>query len=156
EIAAELEAQEQAAAKAPDSVCAALYLLRHKVPAFGKERLTLRIYPDKQVEPKHRAWNGAKGEQRFTVTQGALELRDLPDRIGVCRDGKEILPHAGFEAGGHSDSASHADPSRPFAVETTEGIITKVVVTGQTKGRQDGAMDWQTTYWLFPEGGFAA
>lgn len=26
-----------------DSVCAAMYLLRHRVPAFGKERLTLRI-----------------------------------------------------------------------------------------------------------------
>ena len=54
ELAAELEAQEEAAAKAPDSVCAALYLLRYRVPAFGKERLTLRIYPETQAEPKRR------------------------------------------------------------------------------------------------------
>src|SRR5262249_20972263 len=83
ELAAELEAREQAATKAPDSVCAAMYLLRYRVPAFGKERLTLRIYPEKQLEPKRRAWKGSKVEQRITVTQGALELRDLPDRLGV-------------------------------------------------------------------------
>jgi hypothetical protein len=156
ELAAELDAQEQAAGKATDSVCAALYLLRYRVPAFGKERLTLRIYPEKQVEPKRRAWKGSKVEQRVSVAQGALELRDLPDRIGVFRDGKEIFRHAGFQAGGQTDNSSHADPSRPFAVEATEGIITKVVVTGQTKGRKDGTMDWQSTYWLFPEGGFVA
>src|SRR5262245_39099470 len=66
ELAAELEAREQAAAREPDSVCAALYLLRHRVPAFGKERLTLRVYPDRQVEPKRRAWNGPKVEQRIS------------------------------------------------------------------------------------------
>src|SRR5262249_34466457 len=156
ELAAELEAREQAAGKAPDSVCAALYLLRHRVPAFGKERLTLRIYPGKQVEPKRRAWKGAQVEQRITVRQGALELRDLPDRLAVFRDGKEVFRHAGFQAGGQTDTTSHADPSRPFVVETTEGIITKVSITTQTKGRQDGVVDWQCNYWLFPEGGFVA
>src|SRR5437870_9282716 len=50
ELAARLEAEEQAAGEAPDSVCAALYLLRYRVPAFGKERLTLRIYPGPQAE----------------------------------------------------------------------------------------------------------
>src|SRR5262249_51544104 len=139
--------------KAPDSVCAAMYLLRYRVPPFGKERLTLRIYPEKQVEPKRRAWKGPKVEQRITVTRGALELRDLPDRIGVFRDGKEICPPAGFGAGGQADTTSHADPSRPFAVEAVEGIITKVTITAQTRGRQDGVMDWQCCYWLFPEGG---
>src|SRR5262249_39967301 len=108
ELAAELEAQEQAAGKAPDSVSAAMYLLRHRVPACGKERLTLRIYPEKQVEPKRRAWKGSKVEQRITVTQGVLELRDLPDRLGVFRDGKEIFRHAGFQAGGQADTTSHA------------------------------------------------
>ena len=44
-----LAAQEQAAKKAPDSVCAAMYLLRYHVPAFAKERLTLRIYPKKRI-----------------------------------------------------------------------------------------------------------
>src|SRR5262249_46870803 len=139
-----------------DSVCAAMYLLRYRAPAFGKERLTLRIYPGKQVEPKRRAWKGPTVGRRAAVTQGALELRDLPDRLGVFRDGKEIFRHAGFQAGGQTDTTSHADPSRPFVVETAEGIVTKITVTTQTRGRQDGAMDWQCCYWLFPEGAFVA
>jgi hypothetical protein len=156
DLAAELEAREQAAGKAPDSVCAAMYLLRYRVPAFGKERLTLRLQLEKQVEPKRRVWKGSKVERRITVTRGALELRDLPDRLAVFRDGKEIFRHAGFQAGGQTDTSSHADPSRPFVVETTEGIITKVTIAAQTRGRQDGVMDWQACYWLFPEGGFVA
>jgi hypothetical protein len=156
EIGALLEAQEQAASQAPDSVCAALYLLRHRMPAFGKERLTLRVYPEKQVEPKRHTWKGPRVEQRITVTQGALELRDLPDRLAVFRDGKEILRHAGFLAAGQAGTTSHADPARPFVVEATEGIITKIVLTAQTSGRQNGVMDWQCCYWLFPKGGFAA
>jgi hypothetical protein len=160
-LAAELEAQEQAAEKAPHSVCAALYLLRYRVPPFGKERLTLRIYPKKQVEPKRRQWRAEGGKppekvQRIVVTQGALELRGLPDRLGVFRDGKEIFRQAGFQAGGQTDPTSHADPSRPFVVETVEGIITKITITAQTRGRRDGVMDWQCCYWLFPEGSFAA
>jgi hypothetical protein len=156
ELGARLEAQEQAARRAPDSVCAALYLLRYRVPAFGKERLTLRIFPTKQVEPKRREWKGATVGQRITVKQGELEFRDLPDRLGVFRGGKEIFRHAGFQAGGHTETTSHADPSRPFVVETTEGIITAVSVTAQTRGRQGGVMDWHCRYWLFPEGGFVA
>src|SRR5262249_5342983 len=53
ELGEKLEAEEQAAAKAGDSVCAALYLLRRHVAAFGKERLTLHIYPKRQLEPNH-------------------------------------------------------------------------------------------------------
>jgi hypothetical protein len=42
ELGAKLEAQEQAAAKAPDSVCAALYLLRHRVaPLRARHYLAL-------------------------------------------------------------------------------------------------------------------
>jgi hypothetical protein len=156
DLGARLEAQERAAQQAPDSVCAALYLLRHRVPAFGKERLTLRIFPQKQVEPKRRTWKGATVGERITIKQGVLEFRDLPDRLGVFRDGEEIFRHAGFQAGGHAETSSHADLSRPFVVETTEGIITAVSITAQTKGRQDGVMDWQCRYWLFPEGGFVA
>jgi hypothetical protein len=156
ELGAQLDAQEQAASKTPDSVCAAMYLLRYPVPAFGKERLTLRIYPKEQIEPKRRNWKGSKVEERFAVTQGVLELRDLPDRLGVFRNGKEIFRHAGFHAGDQVESTSHADPSRPFTVETVEGIITTVSITGQTKGRKDGVMDWQCRYWLFPEGSFVA
>ena len=93
----------------------------------------------------------------------------MPDRLAVFRDGQEIFRHAGFQAGGQADATSHADPSRPFVVETVEGIITKITITAQTaltlpsppgrEGRvrgQDGTMDWQCTYWLSPEGGFVA
>jgi hypothetical protein len=156
ELGTRLQAQEQAAGKFPDSVCAALYLLRYKTPAFGKERLTLRIYPKKQVEPKRRAWKAAKVQQRIAVKQGVLEFRDLPDRLVVFRDGKEFLRHAGFQAGGQAGTTSHADQAGPFVVESVEGIITKISITAQTKGRQDGVMDWQCCYWLFPEGGFVA
>src|SRR5262249_44519051 len=69
---------------------------------------------------------------------------------------KEIFRHAGFQAGGHADTISHADPSRSFVVETTEGIITKVSIAAQTRGRQEGVMDWQCNYWLFSESGFVA
>src|SRR5262249_1318735 len=68
----------------------------------------------------------------------------------------ELFRCAGFHAGGRADTVSHADPSRPFVVETTQGIITKVSITAQTRGRQDGVMDWQCSYWLFPEGGYVA
>jgi hypothetical protein len=85
-----------------------------------------------------------------------LELRDLPDRLTVFRDGKEMFRWAGFQAGDLADTTSHADPARPFAVETVEGIITKIAIAAQTRGRQDGDMDWQCCYWLFPEGGFVA
>jgi hypothetical protein len=90
------------------------------------------------------------------VQQGALGFQDLPDRLGVVWKGKELLRSAGFHAGDRSDTTSPADPSRPFAIETPEGIITKVSVTAQTEGRRGGTMDWQCSYWLFPEGGFVA
>jgi hypothetical protein len=156
ELGARLEAQERAAQSAPDSVCAALYLLRYRVPAFGKERLTLRLYPTTQVEPKRRAWKGATVGRRIAVKQGELEFRDLPDRLAVFRGGQEVFRHAGFRAGGHADTTSHAGPSRAFTVEATEGIITAVSVTAQTGGRRGGSIDWQCRYWLFPEGGFVA
>jgi hypothetical protein len=156
ELGAKLEAEDQAAKKAENSVCAAMYLLRHRVPAFGKQRLTLRIFPKRQVEPKRRQWKGQNVDQRMAVGQDDLRFQDLPDRLGVVWKGKEILRSDGFQAGGSADTVSHADPSRPFVVETSEGIVTKVSITAETKGRQDGAMNWQCTYWLFPEGGYVA
>jgi hypothetical protein len=156
ELAQKLDRQEQAAKKAPDSVCAAMYLLRRPVPAFARDRLTLRIYPKKQIEPKLSQWKGAKVGERVAVKQGPLELRNLPDQLSVHWKGKEIFRSAGFHAGGWQDATSHADPARPFAIETLDGIISKVSIIAQTKGRQDGSMDWQCTYWLFPEGGYAA
>src|SRR5262249_6260842 len=83
ELATRLQAQEQASAKNPDSLCAVMFLLRHRMAPFGKERLTLRIYTDRQVVPKHQITKGAKVEQRLSVKQGALELKDLPDRLTV-------------------------------------------------------------------------
>jgi glyoxylase-like metal-dependent hydrolase (beta-lactamase superfamily II) len=156
ELAARLEAQEQATAAAGDSLCAVLYLLRHPVPAFGKARLTLRVYSERQIAPRVRQWSGPKVEERLSVQQGALGFRDLPDRLRVILNGQEVFLSAGFHAGDWADTVSHADPARPFAVETTEGLITKVCVTAQTqgRGRQGGSMDWQCTYWLFPEGCF--
>src|SRR6476659_6313617 len=44
ELGKKLEAEDQAALKNPDSQCAVMYLLRHSVPAMGKERLTLRVF----------------------------------------------------------------------------------------------------------------
>jgi hypothetical protein len=91
ELGAKLDAAELAADKASNSVCAALYLLRYRAAAFGKERLTLRIYQEKQVEPRRQVWTGAKVEQRVAVLQGALELRGLPDALTVFRDGKQVF-----------------------------------------------------------------
>jgi hypothetical protein len=153
ELGAKLEAQEQAARKAPDSVCAALYLLRHRVPAFAKERLTLRIYPARQVKPKRRL-RGDKSDEPIAAKQGELEFQNLPDKTGVVWNGKELFRYAGFQAGGVTNSTGHADRARPFSVETVEGIITKVSVSAQTQGRPGGLMDWQCTYWLFPEGSY--
>jgi hypothetical protein len=156
ELGKKLETQEEAAKKSPDSVCAAMYLLRRSVPAFSKERLTLRIYPQRQVEPKRQQWQGEKVGDRVAVRQGALEFRNLPDQLSVVWKDKELFRSAGFQAGDWADTASHADPSRPYTIEALQGIIAKLTVTGQTRGRQGGSMDWQCTYWLFPEGSFAA
>jgi hypothetical protein len=152
DLGARLEAQEQGARKAPDSVCAALYLIRYRVPAFAKKRLTLRICRERQGGIKHRVWKGQKVQDRFSVQQGALTLQGLPDRLRVVWKGKELFRSAGFQAGGRVDTTSHADPSLPYVVETCQGIITKVTINAQTKGRQGGTMDWQCVYWLFREG----
>jgi hypothetical protein len=154
ELGAKLEAQEQAAKDAPDSVCAAMYILRRHVPAFGKERVVLRVEPDRQDRPNRREWKGQKVDERISVRQGDLEFRGLPDRLAVVWKGKEVFHSGGFRAGEQADAVSHADPSRPFTVEAVEGLVTKITVAGQTKGRRDGAMDWQCTYWLFPEGAY--
>jgi hypothetical protein len=158
ELAIEIEAQEQAAHKAPDSICAAMYLLRYKVPALGKQRLTLRIYPERQIDLKvrrHKAEKVTEGSRIF-VKQRELSFLFLPDRLSVVWKGKEVFRSAGFAAGGVAEAVSHVDPKRPFTLESAEGIITKIAVTGQTRGRKEGSTDWQCTYWLFPEGGFVA
>jgi hypothetical protein len=161
ELAVKLEAQEQAAKKSPDSVCAALYLLRHRVSAFRKRRFTVRIYAQRQVEPKQKQLSPERQQPektglRVSVQQGGLELRDLPDRLGIVWKGQPIFRYAGFHAGDWAGTSSHADMSRPFVVEISEGIITKVCITAQTPGLQGGSMDWQCTYWLFPEGCYVA
>jgi hypothetical protein len=156
ELGAKLEAQDEAAKRAAQSVCAALYVLRRRAPAYAKERLTLRVYPTRQVGPKRQEWREQKVDQRVSAQQGELCFRGLPDRASVTWKGKELFRYAGFDAGGTSDTVSHADPSRPFAIEMVEGIITKLSIASQTRGRRGAPMDWQCTYWLFPEGSYVA
>lgn len=155
-LGAKLAAQDQLAAQNPDSMCAVMYLLRYKVPAFGKTRVTMRVFASPQFQPDHQQWNGPKVEQRVSIQQGDLALSGLPDRAAVVWKGKEIFHYAGFNAGNAAGTSSHADPSRPYAIEKLAGIITKIQITGQTEGRNGAPMDWQCTYWLFPEGGYVA
>jgi hypothetical protein len=92
-----------------------------------------------------------------------LVLENLPDKLAVRWKGKELFRYAGFKIGdksvskdGSFQAPSQADPSRPYSVQIEEGIITKVVIEGQTDGRAGGAMNWQCTWWLFPEGSYVA
>ncbi len=156
EVGTRLEAQDEVAKKSGESVCSVMYLLRYEVPAFGKQRITLRMDSERPVKPERRHWQGREVTERVAVEQGGLNFQGLPDRLSVAWKGKELFRSAGFDAGGTTGAVSHAEPTRPFRIETTTGIVTKLSITGQTKWRQDGAMDWQCTYWLFPEGGFVA
>lgn len=147
----------EATAKAHgDSVCAAMYVLRHKVPALGKDRLTLRVYPERQVEPKRRSWRSDEITERASVEQNDLVLTGLPDRLAVSWKGKDLFRSAGFDAGGSIGTASHADFARPFSIEATQGIVTKLTITGETERTKGGVIEWQSTYWLFPEGSCVA
>lgn len=152
ELGAELAAEDAAAKQHANSLCAVLYLLRYQAQPYGKEKLTLRIYPATQVQPLRTKWTGPGA----AAQAGELRFCNLPSVLAVSWKGKELFRYAGFAAGGAEGTASHADPARPFSVEVTEGIITKVAVSGQTAGRQGSAMDWQCTYWLFPEGSYVA
>jgi hypothetical protein len=163
ELGAALAAQDEAAKRAGDSVCAALYLVRYSVPPFGKDRLTLRLYPTRQTEPKQRTVNGKRVEERLMAAAGELVLDNLPDRLAVRWKGKELFRYAGFKIGdkstgkdGSISQNTHADPTRPFAVQIEEGIITRLFVRGQANGRAGAPMNWQYTYWLFPEGCYVA
>ncbi|MBL7039448.1 MAG: hypothetical protein ISR77_12515 [Pirellulaceae bacterium] len=114
ELGAKLEAQDEAAKLAGQSVCAALYVLRHQTPPYAKERLTLRVYPTHQVAPKVQKWQGQKVDEPVSIKQGELCFRDLPNRVSVTSKGKELFRYAGFDAGGTTGTDSHADPSRPL------------------------------------------
>lgn len=154
DLAAKLEAKDHRVRQAGDSICAAMYLLKKPVPAFGKQRVTLRIYPERKVEPKRQTWTELKDDQRVTAARGELHLAGLPDRLSVIWQGNELFQCAGFDAGSVKGTISHVDISRPFKVEVTEGLVTKLVITGQTSGRGDKPMNWQCSYWLFPEGAY--
>jgi len=155
-LGAKLEAQDAAAAQHPDSMCAVMYLLRYHLPAFGKERVKMRLLSAAQPPPAHQQWKGSKVEERVAIQQGGLTLSGLPDQAAISWKGKELFRYAGFNAGNASGASSHSDPARPYTIEKTEGIITKVHLAGQTDGRNGAPMDWQCTYWLFPEGGYVA
>ncbi len=155
-LGAKLEAQNRAATQAPESMCAAMYLLRYHLPAFGKSRVKMRIFAERQVKPEQQHWSGQKVEQRVSIQQGDLAFSGLPDRLAVSVKGTEIFHYAGFQAGNASGESSHADPARPYTIDKLTGIVTRIHVTGQTNGRNNAPMDWQSTYWLFPEGGYVA
>jgi len=163
ELGAALAAQDEASRQSGDSVCAALYLLRHGVPAFGRENLTLCAYPTRQTDPRCRKLEAKRVEKRLTAAAGGLVLENIPDRPAVRWKGKELFRYTGFKvddkaAGkeGLLREDTHADPGRPFAIEISEGLITKVQIKGKTNGRAGSDMDWQCTYWLFPEGSYVA
>jgi hypothetical protein len=139
-----------------DYVCAAMYLLRHKVAAFGKERLTLRIYLDRQVEPQRRTWHSGKTTDRVSIEQNDLVVSGLPDQLSVSWKGTELFRSAGFDAGGSIGTVSHAEFVRPFSITAEQGIVTKLSITGETNRAKGGVIAWQTNYWLFPEGGCVA
>jgi len=163
ELARALAAQDEAAKRSGDSVCAALYLVRHSVPAFGRDKLTLRIFPTRQAVPVRRTLEGTRVEERTAAAAGGLVLDGLPDRPAVRWNGRELFRYAGFKLGdksagkaGFITEPTHADPTRPSAIEIQEGLITKVEINGKTNGRGASAMSWQCTFWLFPEGSYAA
>ena len=154
ELAARLAAQDEAAGRSPESVCAALYLLRYPAEAYGKHKLTLRLHAGPQAPPKRWRIEGPRVTERTVAQSGDLRFERLPDNLTVHWRGKELYRCAGFEAGGAAGAEAHADPSMPFSLRVEEGIITKALLAGKTKGRNGGQMDWQCTYWLFPEGGY--
>jgi hypothetical protein len=155
-LGAKLVAQDEAAKKAGESVCSAMYLLKCRVPALGKRRVALRTFDQPQVKAERRTWQGREVSEQVSVSQGDLKFAGLPDRLAVSWKGQELFRCGGFDAGGAADAVSHADPARPFTIEATEGLVTRLAITGHTKWRQDASMDWQCTYWLFPEGGYVA
>lgn len=155
-IGAKLAAQDKAASENPDSVCTAIYLVRKRVPALGKQKLALQIHRDQQAKVQRQEWKGDEVRDRVTVTQGDLTFRGLPDELEIAWKGQPVVKTAGFDAGGTTGATSHVDSARPFTMQATMGIVTKLVVIGQTKWRSAGVMDWQCTYWLFPEGSYVA
>ena len=155
-LGAKLGALHDAAARSGDSLCSVLYLLQHTVQPPGKKRITLRIYPTRQVEPSRNRWTEKDLGKSIAVEQGELGFRDLPGRLSVTRRGRDLFRYVGFDAGQTAGTSSHADPTRPFVVESISGIITRLTVSGQTPGRAGGEMDWQCTYWLFPQGTYVA
>lgn len=154
-LAARLEAADRAAADAPDSICAALYLLRHRAPAFAKQRLTLQIGGHASPAPKVEKWTGPANPPA-SIGRGDLTFGNLPGALTVNWKGKEIFRDAGFNAGGVEGKIGHTDPQRPWTIEKASGIVTKLQITSQTAGRNGAAMNWQRTYWLFPEGAYVA
>ncbi len=147
-----LSGQDNLSRQKSTSVCSVLYLLRRTVPSFGKDRLTLQIHPLRQVEPTRQSWRSGENQVRVEVAQGDLKFQGLPDCLTVCWKGQELFHTAGFDAGGATGAASRSDFKRPFLIEALEGIVTKLTIHGETERAKGGAVRWQSTYWLFPEG----
>src|SRR5262245_40889882 len=64
ELGEKLRSQDDAARASGESVCAAMYLLRYRVAAFGKERLALHIHDQRQVEPRRKVLRNADVSER--------------------------------------------------------------------------------------------
>jgi hypothetical protein len=155
-LGAKLAARDEAAAKHGTSVCAVLYLLRYHVAPLGKEKLTLKIYLDRQIETSSNRWTHESTKRSIAAQQGELKFGGLPGGLQLTWKGRDLFHYAGYDAGQSTSEHAHLDPSKPWAAEITAGLITKLTVTGQTAGRNGDGMDWQCAYWLVPGGAYVA
>jgi hypothetical protein len=161
ELGRMLAARDEASQQWSDSVCAALYLVRHRVPPLGKSKLTMRVYARRQFEPERLTLTAQPTVGR-SAASGELALVDLPGNPSVRWQGREMFRYAGFEiddkdaGAGPVQQNAHADAGRPFAIAVEKGLITRVHVTSETDGRAGSGAHWQCTYWLFPEGSYVA
>jgi hypothetical protein len=129
-LGARLEAREEAAKRPGNSLCTVLYLLRRTVPALGKDRLTLRIYPNRQIKPGSQQLEGPQAGTPIAVQQGEIAFRDLPDQLSVTWKGKALFCSAGFDAGGTTDTESRRTGEvlarEPARVLDTAGRLCKM------------------------------
>jgi hypothetical protein len=143
-----LAEEESRAREFSDSQCVVLYLLRYQAAPYAKDRLHLKVYDRRQVHVEQQQFK----DRTQDLVVGDLRLQDFPLNPTVWWKGKPLLRYAGFRAGGAAGSAAHADGQHGYSWSVERGIITKLHLLTQTAGRREGAMSWDCTYWLFPEG----
>lgn len=158
ELGKTLAEEEKSEKRYGQSLCSVLYLLQYSVPPFEKKRVILRLEKKPKNIPQQWQFNSPpqKLKRKINVQQGDLTFSQLPDEMTVLWKGRKIFQYKGFDAGGISSQQAHCDPRYPWKILVTQGIITKVEIQSQTSGRKGGQMNWQCTYWLFPQGGYVA